>query len=698
MTTTMLAPDRDQLEIFVNAVFRHASTGAVSLRSFYENRSEPFQIVPMTINVAGLVELIDIAERMAGQAANATEAIVFCPPCVTFRDGRRATKADIAEGLVLTVECDAHPSEARAKLEQILGPATLVVRSGGRWTDPQTGLQHDKLHLHWRLARPTTEKAAHSILERARQLATNLVGGDPSNFPIVHPIRWPGSWHRKSAPRLCEIEAADPDREIILELALKKLEAVAPAPEQASGNRAGTDHRTEWEDAFGQILSGESYHPTLVPLAASFAAWGAPEPVTDNVLRSLLINSQPKDAERERRRSVELAKLPQTINSAYAKFGEGDEDKPREEGPKVHWHGEEENSVHRAWLVDGLLPQTGVGLISGQWGIYKTFVGLDLAAAVMVGPAFIDLPITRQGGVLFVAVEGASDISIRIEAVHKTKYPDYTGRLPFAWIDECPRLLGPKATEKLADTANKIAEQMQRDFGVPLALIFVDTVVDAAGYAKPGDENDAAVNQIIMRRCADLSRLTGALVLGIDHFGKAVETGTRGSSAKEGRADVVLALLGDKDISGKVSNTRLCVRKNRAGPTGAEFPFTVRVINLSADESSLVIDWGAPETTIGKDSDWGRGKGVKLLRRILMTLMTDAGADIRPFADGPIVRALKVELVQAEFHKSYFGGGEGKKAKRDAKSVAFRRAIQDAMDKGVVVTRELNGEDYAWLA
>ena len=88
------------------------------------------------------------------------------------------------------LECDAHPQEACAKLEQILGPASIVVRSGGRWTDPQTGERSDKLHLHWRLAEPATGKGL-ALLKRARTLATRLVGGDPSNVPIVHPIRGP---------------------------------------------------------------------------------------------------------------------------------------------------------------------------------------------------------------------------------------------------------------------------------------------------------------------------------------------------------------------------------------------------------------------------------------------------------------------------------------------------------------------------
>jgi hypothetical protein len=63
-------------------------------------------------------------------------------------------------------------------------------------------------------------------------LATTFVGGDATNIPACHPIRWPGSWHRKIDPaRLCEIIALDPDREIELDTALKILETLAP-PEQ----------------------------------------------------------------------------------------------------------------------------------------------------------------------------------------------------------------------------------------------------------------------------------------------------------------------------------------------------------------------------------------------------------------------------------------------------------------------------------
>jgi hypothetical protein len=78
--------------------------------------------------------------------------------------------------------------------------------------------------------------------------------------------------------------------------------------------------------------------------------------------------------------------------------------------------------------------------------------------------------------------------------------------------------------------AQQAAERMQGEFRLPR-----HAGVDAVGFGRSGEENDAALVQALMRQLAKL--LTGTSVLGIDHFGKAAETGTRGSSAKEGAAD-----------------------------------------------------------------------------------------------------------------------------------------------------------------
>src|SRR5262245_23917513 len=107
----MLVSDRDQIEIFLDGLFRYAVPGAfLSLRSFFEDRGEtrPFHINAVKLN-GNFAFLCDVATDAAQRAANAAEKVVFAPPIATFRNGRGATEADIAEGLALSVECDSHP-------------------------------------------------------------------------------------------------------------------------------------------------------------------------------------------------------------------------------------------------------------------------------------------------------------------------------------------------------------------------------------------------------------------------------------------------------------------------------------------------------------------------------------------------------------------------------------------------------------
>jgi hypothetical protein len=162
-----------------------------------------------------------------------------------------------------------------------------------------------KIHLHWRLARPA--RGAELVkLKRAREHVARTVGSDPSNVPICHPIRWPGSWHRKAEPRLCEILAVDPDREIEHEIALAVLGErgqVVRSSEKEEVAAADND-RVDWAKSIRQIISGSSYHPALVPLAASCASHRVPQQAADKLLRALLANSAPSDPERERRRQV----------------------------------------------------------------------------------------------------------------------------------------------------------------------------------------------------------------------------------------------------------------------------------------------------------------------------------------------------------------------------------------------------------
>src|SRR4029077_8290359 len=135
-----------------------------------------------------------------------------------------------------------------------------------------------------------------------------------------------------------------------------------------------------------------------------------------------------------------------------------------------------------------------------------------------------------KGGILFIASEGQNEVAIRVSAAAEARGLQ---KAPFAWVEASPRLLDPNAAKILTTMVKQASEKMLRDFGVSVVLVIVDTVGRAAGYTKSGDENDAATAKQVMKSLAAASKETGALFLAVAHFGKAIETGTRGSSSFE---------------------------------------------------------------------------------------------------------------------------------------------------------------------
>ena len=104
-------------------------------------------------------------------------------------------------------------------------------------------------------------------------------------------------------------------------------------------------------------------------------------------------------------------------------------------------------------------------------------------------------------------------------------------------------------------------------------------------------------------------------------------------------------------------------------------------------------------TTPSTNQDDGRWtRSLTVLRRILMTLLADAGTDILPFADGPRVRAIKSETVRGEFYKQYATTDTDPKKQQEARSKAYRRAIHTAQQREVIAIRELDGIEWVWLA
>ena len=223
---------------------------------------------------------------------------------------------------MITAELDQHPTQSREKLIAILGVPTVEVKSGGRWKDGDRA--EDKLHLHWRLSRPATGPDEHARLKRARSLVSRLVGGDTSCDPINHPVRWPGSWHRKAEPRLCQIVIQNVEVEIELDAALGALvDATAAAgiseerPRALNGGGPHPDGSGDWARLFASVISGADLHVSTRDLAAKLVTLGVNSGAAVNIVRGIMECS---GAERDARYQSRYRKITELVRSAELKF------------------------------------------------------------------------------------------------------------------------------------------------------------------------------------------------------------------------------------------------------------------------------------------------------------------------------------------------------------------------------------------
>ena len=273
---------------------------------------------------------------------------------------------------------------------------------------------------------------------------------------------------------------------------------------------------------------------------------------------------------------------------------------PSDDLPESQWLGEKPATGPPA-LIKGVLPQTGVAVIGGQSGGGKTFHAIHLSTCLLPDcnrEFYIDkYRIKRHGGVLYLVLEGKLAFHMRVTAAFEAALGKQRelwdkAKLPFSWNTYEPNLFanGPDALIKLAE---RDAAKMRRDFGVELVAVFLDTMGLAACYE---NEDRAAQVQKVISGLSHLSDVTGALAIGVDHFGKDQQAGLRGSSAKRGHVETILACLVDRDANDNPINHRLKFEKIRDGEEGRIVPYRLNVVDWGIDEdgeqaTTCVVQW-----------------------------------------------------------------------------------------------------------
>lgn len=218
------------------------------------------------------------------------------------------------------------------------------------------------------------------------------------------------------------------------------------------------------------------------------------------------------------------------------------------------------------WLIDDILPREGLACLFGQSGVGKSFLSLDIAAAVGIGKQWF----TRDpypGAVHYIALEGEKGIRRRIKAWEKVNDMPFPGLVSFTF-DQFSLLKN--------EDVSSLAELIHGDSVLDdKPLIIIDTLNRAIAGA---DENSSSDMGKILAGVSLLQSMTGGLILLIHHSGKDESRGMRGHSSLFAAMDTVIEV--------SKSGNRKCwkLAKSKDGEDGISYPFDLEKVSLGVDK------------------------------------------------------------------------------------------------------------------
>lgn len=233
-----------------------------------------------------------------------------------------------------------------------------------------------------------------------------------------------------------------------------------------------------------------------------------------------------------------------------------------------------------SWRVRGVLPAFGLAGLYGPSASGKSFLALDMAAAIAEGEPWFGCRV-ETAPVVYVALEGEAGLNLRIQAweAHKGR------KLPAKLL---LMLQGFRLTDYL-DIEDLAAV-------VPAgAVVFIDTLNRAAPTA---DENNSKDMGAILEGASCLQRLVGGLVVLIHHSGKDVTKGLRGHSSLFAALDAVI------EVSRRGAQREWGVVKAKDGQDGKTYAFSLLTKSLGFDKydesitSCVVVSAGSAEDVL----------------------------------------------------------------------------------------------------
>lgn len=332
-------------------------------------------------------------------------------------------------------------------------------------------------------------------------------------------------------------------------------------------------------------------------------------------------------------------------------------------------------------LVRGLLPNRGLAVLYGASGCGKSFLALDVALHVALGLPWASQRV-EQTGVVYVAAEGAAGFRRRVVAARERLS---AWEAPFAMIDAAPNLGASPG-----DGAELVASI--RSQSLPMGWVPGLVVIDTTARVIPGLEENSAKDMGRFIESADyIARELRCMVLLVHHSGKNADAGMRGSSALYGACDAVWSISNENGVR------TVTLAKSKDGADNLAWSFSLAVVEIGTDDDGEPITTCVVENVTGP-SFGGAAKpkrltyppSLKLLMAAFTAALADHGEDVRPFRDGPIVRAVARDHIRDAFIERHPTDDA------ESRSRAFRRALASTVERRELISAEVDRRPFIW--
>lgn len=396
--------------------------------------------------------------------------------------------------------------------------------------------------------------------------------------------------------------------------------------------------RTQW-DSFDRRKGQRRRQVTMATVIkmAKDAGYRAPKWEADN-LRHLV------EEELEKLPQVDGVRTPEGFSGKFPIYSAGD--------PILHQPCE--------WYIKGVIPKADLIVLYGASGSGKSFVALDMAAAIAQGVPWQGHRVNKANAVI-IAAEGAGGVGKRIRAYCK-RHGINEADFDIGVINVPPDVIKDVDIAELAKALKAVA-----------ADIFV---IDTFAQVTPGkNENSSEDMGRALGNIRTLTQVTGATALIVHHAGKDAARGARGWSGIRAAADAEL------EVSANDSGRLLKITKMKDGDDNLAWGFHLNVIDLGVDfdgdpETSCVVEYvPAPQRKNKSDGPTGARQ------RDIMNRARQCGAGTSEGALTQDVIDACVELIPFEPQPA-----EGSKGRRDQRRTSVKRALDRLCEQGHLKT------------